>query len=72
MIRRWLNPARGRYYIAVVSDDLFGGRNLLRFWGGCDSRRGGQLSRHYEDTNLLDEELRRIANRRRQRNYEPT
>lgn len=69
MIRRWVNPERGRYYIAVVSDDLFGGWNLTRFWGGVDSRRGGQLGQHFEESEAIEVELRRIALRRQQRDY---
>ncbi len=69
MIRHWVNPDRRRYYIAVVTDDLFGGWNLQRFWGGCDSRRGGQLSQHLDDPEAIEAEMRRIANRRRQRDY---
>ncbi|MGH7534626.1 MAG: WGR domain-containing protein [Gemmatimonadales bacterium] len=69
MIRRWENPDLGRYYVAVVTDDLFGGWNLSRFWGGCDSRRGGQLQQHFDDAESIEEQLRRIALRRRQRDY---
>lgn len=69
MIRGWVNRNRGWYYVAVVTDDLFGGWNLQRFWGGCDSRRGGQMAQHLEDPEAIEAELRRIAKRRRQRGY---
>lgn len=69
VIRGWVNRERGRYYIAVVTDDLFSGWNLQRFWGGVDSRRGGQMAQHLDDLDLIEEQLRRIALRRRQRGY---
>lgn len=69
VIRRWINHDRGRYYLVVVTDDLFGGWNLMRFWGGCDSRRGGQCAQHIEDPKALAQHLHRIALRRRQRAY---
>ncbi|MGH8520132.1 MAG: hypothetical protein ACREU9_01540 [Gammaproteobacteria bacterium] len=52
-----------------MTDDLFGGWNLSRFWGRCDSRRGGQLQQHIDDPEAIEEQLRRIALRRRQRDY---
>lgn len=84
MIRRRVNQERGRYYIAVVSRDLFGGWDLQRFWGGCDSRRGGSLSQHLEDPEAIEDRdapesqgqgglflarRGRSANRRQKRNY---
>lgn len=72
MIRGWVNRGLGRYYIAVVTEDLFGGWNLQRFWGGCDSRRGGQLSQHLDDPEAIEKQLHLIDRRRRQRGYETT
>lgn len=69
MIRRWINPARGRYYLVAVTPDLFGGLNLQRFWGGRDSNRGGQCAQHFDDPEVLAKHLHRIAARRRQRAY---
>lgn len=69
MIRRWVNRERGRYYIVAVTGDLFGGWNLQRFWGGIDSRRGGQLQQHLTEPEAIGGQLRRIARKRQQRGY---
>ncbi|MGI8425027.1 MAG: hypothetical protein ACR2M4_00175 [Actinomycetota bacterium] len=71
VIRRWVNPDLRRYYIAAVTDDLFGGWNLVRYGGGSDSRRGGQLSEHLADAEDIETHLRVIAERRQKRGYVP-
>jgi hypothetical protein len=39
---RWENTARQRYYLAHVHVDLFGDQLISCYWGGLQSRLGGQ------------------------------
>ena len=69
MTWRWVNLERDRYYLAVVTADLFGGWRLTRYWGSLRSSRGGAMSRHCSDWQAIEKEIWRIAARRRQRDY---
>jgi len=66
---RWVNRERGRYYIAIVAPDLFGGWHLTRYWGSLEGRRGGAMSEYYSDWRVIEEALWRIGGRRRQHGY---
>jgi hypothetical protein len=64
------NHSRRRYYEAVVQQDLFGGWEVWRAWGGIGSARGGQLvvPSAAEQAGLA--ELDALAKRRQCRGYE--
>jgi predicted DNA-binding WGR domain protein len=66
---RWENSSRRRYYEAVVQQDLFGGWEVWRTWGGLGSPRGGQLivPLASEKTGLA--ELQTLATHRKRRGY---
>lgn len=58
-----------RYYIAEVTQDLFGTWLLKRSWGGLGSRRGSSMTipaENYEEALSL---LADTAKRRQQRGY---
>jgi hypothetical protein len=66
---RWENGSRRRYYEAVVQQDLFGGWEVWRTWGGIGSARGGQLvvPSASEQAGLI--ELQLLARGRQRRGY---
>lgn len=41
LFRRWENPVLGKYYLAYVARDLFGGWNLVKAWGKVGETTGG-------------------------------
>ena len=60
-----------RYYMAEVTQDLFGQWQLHRTWGSCTSARGGEQRLHaasYEEALYL---LQVTVKRRKQRGYRP-
>lgn len=66
---RWENPNSGRYYTAIVQQNLFSQWEVFCSWGGIGSRRGN--SKVFPAASLGDaqEKLCQLANRRRQRHY---
>ncbi len=67
---RWENPSRRRYYEAVVQQDLFGGWEVWRAWGGIGSARGRQLAVPSDSAQAGLAELDALARRRQRRGYE--
>lgn len=66
---RWQTDSR--YYMAEVTQDLFGQWQLHRTWGSRTSARGGEQrlnTASYDEAMCL---LRATAKRRRQRGYCP-
>ena len=58
-----------RYYIAEVTQDLFGTWLLKRSWGGLGSRRGSSMTipaENYEEAQML---LASVARQREKRGY---
>ena len=66
---RWENRSRRRYYEAVVQQDLFGGWEVLRAWGGIGSARGGQLVVPSASEQAGLAELEALDRRRQRRGY---
>jgi predicted DNA-binding WGR domain protein len=66
---RWENRSRRRYYQAVVQQDLFGGWEVWRTWGGLGSSRGGQLVVPSASEQAGLAELQTLATYRRRRGY---
>jgi predicted DNA-binding WGR domain protein len=66
---RWENHSRRRYYEAVVQQDLFGGWEVWRAWGGIGSARGGQLVVPSASAQAGLAELDALARRRQRRGY---
>lgn len=69
MILRWRNPDNGRYYQAVVGEDLFGECFLWRGWNGADGRRGGEKEDVFTWEVDCLRALRRVIRRRERRGY---
>ncbi len=66
---RWENHSRRRYYEAVVQQNLFGGWEVWRAWGGIGSARGGQLVVPSASAQAGLAELDALARRRHRRGY---
>jgi predicted DNA-binding WGR domain protein len=66
---RWENLNRRRYYEAVVQQDLFGGWEVWRTWGGIGSARGGQLVAPSSSAQAGLAELEALAKRRQRGGY---
>ena len=67
LVQHWRTASR--YYIAEVTQDLFGTWLLKRSWGGLGSRRGSSMTipaENYEEALSL---LADTAKRRHQRGY---
>lgn len=58
-----------RYYVVHCAPDLFGEWLLSRFWGGKDSRRGGERHMPLADPATGIRVLQRIARVRARRGY---
>ncbi len=66
---RWESRSRRRYYEAVVQQDLFGGWEVWRTWGGLGSARGGQLVVPSASEQAGLAELQSLATHRLRRGY---
>jgi len=66
---RWENRQAGRYYEATVQQDLFGGWEVWKRWGGIGRARGGQQCQPVRDHAQGLGELGATARRRRARGY---
>lgn len=67
---RWENRSQRRYYEAVVQQDLFGGWEVWRTWGGLSSARGGQLVVPSASEQAGLAELQSLATHRLRRGYQ--
>lgn len=65
--QRWETPTR--YYQAHVQQDLWGGWEVVRVWGGRGSTRGGVRCLSYASWEAACAALADIAARRRKRGY---
>lgn len=64
---RWESPAR--YYVAMAQQDLFGGWELMRAWGGRGNRRGGGKVDPMPTREAALEALQREGRKRVRRGY---
>jgi predicted DNA-binding WGR domain protein len=69
VILHWRNPDNGRYYQAVVGEDLFGESFLWRGWCGANGRRGGEKQDVFTWEGDCLRALRRVIRRRERRGY---
>jgi predicted DNA-binding WGR domain protein len=67
---RW--ESQTRYYVALAQQDLFGGWELMRAWGGRGSRRGGGKVDPMPSRDAALLALQREGRRRKRRGYAPT
>lgn len=44
VFRRWENHLLGKYYLAYITRDLFGGWNVVKAWGRVGQTVGGLAS----------------------------
>lgn len=70
MTHRWINPDNQRYYTAQLVQDIFGDWTLVACWGGLHSKRGGMRITQVASHDQGQQEIKKIAKRRRQRGYE--
>lgn len=64
--KHWENPENQRYYLATISQDLFGTWILERHWGG-NKKRGRKIElpcSSYEEATKKLTKLQRIRKRR--------
>lgn len=66
---RWEHREAGRYYEATLQQDLFGGWEVWKRWGGIGQARGGQQCLPVPDQARGLSELGATARRRRARGY---
>lgn len=70
-LQRWEHVKAGRYYQALVQENLLGEWEILRMWGGIGSASGGGqcVPLQSQAASLLA--LADTAKRRAQRGYQP-
>lgn len=72
IIGSWVNPEKGRWYLAIASRDLLGYEGIILRWGG--KRRRGYQERFTTfpigDVKGRNDFLRRLAARRHRRGYQ--
>ena len=66
---RWEHREAGRYYEATLQQDLFGGWEVWKRWGGIGQARGSQQCLPVPDLARGLSELGATARRRRARGY---
>lgn len=60
-----------RYYIAEITQDLWGDWRVTRRWGGRSSKRGNSMTVPAASYADALEQMERIGKRRQQRGYQP-
>jgi predicted DNA-binding WGR domain protein len=67
---RFINDEKQRYYNIFVQPDMFSQHTIIIARGGLNHRRGAAIRTYgYDDEGQLQEALRRLIRRRRQRGY---
>lgn len=67
---RWENPHSQRYYLAHVYIDLLGDVVLSSYWGGLQSRLGGQRHEAFATPESAQARLAEIYSQRAKRHYQ--
>lgn len=70
-LQRWEHVKAGRYYQALVQQNLFGEWEILRIWGGIGSARGARQCVPLPSQAAALRALADTAKRRAQRGYQP-
>ena len=70
-LQRWEHVKAGRYYQALVQENLLGEWEILRLWGGIGSARGGRQCVPLPSQADALLALAATAKRRTQRGYQP-
>lgn len=70
-LQRWELVQVGRYYQALVQENLLGEWEILRMWGGIGSARGGRQCVPLPSRTAARLALTDTSKRRAQRGYQP-